>query len=67
MCPHRFRKAEANKSSKRKRRLSEMEVLEVLEEHACTKENMEEYGIKGVTDAEPGKDKLLNGPGLPET
>ena len=32
-----------------------------------TKENMEEYGIKGVTDAEPGKDKLLNGPGLPET
>ena len=27
---------------------------------------MEDYGIKGVTDAEPGKEKLLNGPGLPD-
>eukprot|EP01049_Picozoa_sp_SAG25_P026599 SAG25_NODE_13345_length_268_cov_0.905325_1_plen_27_part_10 len=26
------------------------------------KDNMEDYGIKGVTDAEPGKEKLLNGP-----
>ena len=27
---------------------------------------MEDYGIKGVTDAEPCKEKLLNGPWLPD-
>ena len=35
-------------------------------QQVCTKANMEDYGIKGVTDAEPGKEKLLHGPGLPD-
>ena len=33
----------------------------------CTKDNMDEYGIKGITDAKAGEEKLLNGPGLPRT
>jgi hypothetical protein len=34
----------------------------------CTKDNMGEYGIKGIADAKPGEEeKLLNGPGLPRT
>ena len=60
-----MRKAEGNKSAKRLRRLSEIEVMDVLETQVCTKDNMGEYGIKGIADAEPGQEKLLNGPGLP--
>lgn len=62
---YRLRKAEGNKSAKRLRRLSEIEVMDVLETQVCTKDNMGEYGIKGIADAEPGQEKLLNGPGLP--
>ena len=41
--------------------------MDVLETQVCTKVNMDEYGIKGLADAEPGQEKLLNGPGLPKT
>eukprot|EP01043_Picozoa_sp_COSAG02_P034682 COSAG02_NODE_2440_length_8858_cov_73.811965_4_plen_47_part_00 len=37
----------------------------IIARQVCTKDNLGEYGIKGVTDAQPGEEKLLNGPGLP--
>ena len=42
-------------------------MIDVLEAKVCIKSTMDEYGIKGLTDAEPGQEKLLNGPGLPRT
>ena len=57
----RFMKAEHLTGRKTKRRLNEMEVIDVLETKACAKVNYDDYGIKGVTDAAPGEDKLLNG------
>jgi hypothetical protein len=54
---HAVRRAEATQSG---RRLSESQLLEILEDGACAKETFETYGLK---NPEGGARRVLDGPG----